>query len=102
MRGKAGPQTRGWGEKRMKTWMAGALVALMATTALGGPASAAGKGTCDRSCLIKLTDAYVASFARHSAASLPLAGNVAIVENVKPEKVGDGLWKDVTSGPTSF
>jgi hypothetical protein len=80
-----------------------AVAALLATVALTGSAGAAGKGaSCDRECLIRVTDQYVASFARHSAAGVPLAPNVAIVENVKPEKVGEGLWKDATGGPTSF
>jgi len=79
------------------------LAAAGALGALGAPASAADKdGACDRACLIRLTDSYVASFAKHSAAGLPLAPNVAVVENVKRERVGEGLWKDVTGGPTSF
>ena len=87
----------------MKAWTLTVGMALMAATALAGPANATGKtATCDRACLIRLTDAYVASFAKHSASGLPLAANVAVVENVKREKVGEGLWKDVTGGPTAF
>jgi hypothetical protein len=80
----------------------------MLTSALGscgkpGEATdAADKPACDRDCLLKLTDAYVASFAMHGAEGVPLEANVAVVENAKPIKVGDGLWKDVTAGPTRF
>jgi hypothetical protein len=62
----------------------------------------AAKPVCDRDCLIKLTDSYVASFAKHSAEGVPLSDEIKIVENVKPIKAGEGLWKDVSSGPTQF
>jgi hypothetical protein len=57
---------------------------------------------CDRACLIKLTDDYVASFAKHSVDGAHLADDVTIVENLKQLGAGEGLWKDVTSGPTQF
>jgi len=72
-----------------------ALAACNGTGAESGPA-------CDRDCLIKLTDSYVASFAKHSAEGVPLSDEVRIVENVKPIRAGEGLWKDVASGPTQF
>jgi hypothetical protein len=89
----------------MKKWTAGVVAGLMLTSALGGcarPAAEAAKPVCDRDCLLKLTDAYVASFARHSAEGLPLSDDVRIVENVKTIRAGEGLWKDVTGGPTVF
>lgn len=85
----------------MPKWMPIALAGTMLACALG-PAPAAAKAGCDRECLLKLTDNYVASFARHSTAGLPLESTVAIVENVKPIKPGEGLWKSVQSGPTAF
>ncbi|MEO6387433.1 MAG: hypothetical protein ABIT16_02025 [Croceibacterium sp.] len=57
---------------------------------------------CDRDCLLKLTDQYVASLASHSAAGLPLASGFKAVENIKPIAPGEGLWKDTTAGPTTF
>lgn len=95
----------------MMKWTAGVIAGLMLTSALGGCAKQGGnegsgaeaqKPVCDRDCLLKLTDAYVASFAKHSADGVPLESTVAIVENAKPIKAGEGLWKDVTSGPTQF
>ena len=61
----------------MMKWTAGVVAGLMLTSALGGcakqgsnegggKAADAAKPVCDRDCLLKLTDAYVASFAKHS------------------------------------
>jgi hypothetical protein len=95
----------------MTKWLAAVAAGLMLTTALGGcarrgseggDAAGAQKPVCDRDCLLKLTDAYVASFARHSLDGVPLASAAAIVENVKPIKPGEGLWKSVEAGPTQF
>jgi hypothetical protein len=55
-----------------------------------------------RPCLVKLTQAYVAGLEGNSAASVPFSDDVRIVENLKPIKAGDGLWKDVTGAGTDF
>jgi hypothetical protein len=89
----------------MTRWIPDLVAGLMLTSALGGcakPAAEAEKPVCDRDCLLKLTDSYVASLAKHSAEGVPLSNEVRIVENVKPIKAGEGLWKDVTAGPTAF
>ena len=57
---------------------------------------------CDRACLIELTDRYLAALAAHSPAGLPLAENLAFVENIEPMELGEGLWRDVTGGATEF
>jgi hypothetical protein len=85
----------------MSKWMPIALAGSMLAWAIV-PAPAAAKTVCDRTCLLKLTDAYVASFASHSLAGVPMESTAAIVENVTPIKAGEGLWKTVQSGPTSF
>ena len=85
----------------MSKWMPGALAVTMLAVTLV-PAPAAAKAACDRACLIKLTDAYIAGLARHSTQGVPLALHVAFVENAMPMKVGEGLWKDAQSGPTRF
>ena len=85
----------------MSKWMPIAVASTMLACTLV-PAPAAAKPVCDRDCLLKLTDAYVASFARHSLDGVAIEPTAAIVENVKPIKAGEGLWKDVTAGPTSF
>jgi hypothetical protein len=90
----------------MTKWTGALVTGLMLTSVLGGcakqAATEAAKPVCDRDCLLKLTDNYVASFAQHSGSGLPLEANVAIVENAKPIKLGEGLWKNVQSGQTKF
>ena len=91
----------------MTRWMPKAAVALLLTSALGacnqaGSDAGSDKPVCDRACLLSLTDNYVASFAAHSTEGLPLSDAVRIVENVKPIKAGEGLWKDATAGATQF
>jgi len=92
----------------MSKWIPGVLASLMIASALGGCAKSGGsdsetkKPACDRDCLLKVTDDYVASLAKHDAAGAHLASDVKIVENAKPIKTGEGLWKDTTAGPTRF
>ena len=76
------------------------IAALLAGAFVAGPAMA-GK-TCDRACLVRATDAYVAALVAHDPAKAPLATNVAFVENAQRVKIGEGLWKTTTSGPTTF
>ena len=76
----------------------GALLAL-GTIVAASPAAAE---QCDRQCLLKLTDRYVDALAAHNPAGLPLAENVAFVENLKRIPVGEGLWKTATGGRTAF
>ncbi len=66
---------------------------------MGSAAQAQGKtASCDRACLIKLTDAYVAALAKHDPKAVPLAADVRFVENVKKAKPGEGLWQSTTGG----
>ncbi|WEK45920.1 MAG: hypothetical protein P0Y56_12915 [Candidatus Andeanibacterium colombiense] len=81
----------------------GLSLALAACNQAGSTGAATeAKPVCDRDCLIELTDNYVASFAKHGTTGVPLSDEVKIVEDLKPIKAGEGLWTDVTSGPTQF
>jgi len=75
---------------------------LIAAFALCAGATAAQAKSCDRACLIKLTDDYVAALVKHDAKGLPIAANVKFVENVTRMNVGEGLWSTATAGPTTF
>jgi hypothetical protein len=68
-----------------------------ATEAAAAPAVA-----CNRQCLIDATDAYVAALVAHDPAKAPLADNIVFVENVTKSKPGEGLWKSVVKGPSTF
>jgi hypothetical protein len=67
-------------------------------TATTAPAPA----TCDRQCLVSATDAYVAALVAHDATKAPLAQNVVFVENVTKTVPGEGLWKTIVKGPSTF
>ena len=94
----------------MKSWTTGAFAGLMLTTALTAcnssesttTAPEAAAPVCDRACLIKLTDNYVAALVKHSADGAHLSNDVTIVENLKHIGTDAGLWKDLTAGPTQF
>src|SRR6478735_11408216 len=88
----------------MTKWMPGAAGALMLTTTLAGcnAASEPAKPVCDRACLVKLVQTYTAGLESNSAAGVTFSDEVRIVENLKPIKAGEGLWKDVTGAGSAF
>jgi len=57
---------------------------------------------CDRACLLSATDQYLAALVAHDPKAAPLAETVTFVENVKRLQPGEGLWKDISGGPTDF
>ena len=57
---------------------------------------------CDRDCIIKTVDTYLAAMAAHDPKAAPLADNVMFVENAKRMTPGEGLWKSITGGKTDF
>ena len=74
----------------------------LAILGLAAPTFAAPGNSCDRACLNKLADDYVAALVAHDPARVPLARGVKMVENVKRIQPGVGLWKSVTAAPTTF
>jgi hypothetical protein len=67
------------------------------------PAAAAAPAVaCDRACLNSATDAYVAALVAHDVTKAPLADGVVFVENVTKTKPGEGLWKTIVKGPSTF
>jgi hypothetical protein len=59
-------------------------------------------GACDRACLIRVTNDYLAAIVAHDPKAAPLAANVLFVENLKRLKPGEGIWASAVSGPTDF
>jgi hypothetical protein len=84
----------------------GAAALLLSVTLLTGcdsASEAAATGTsCDRDCIIGLTDRYLAALAGNSTTGVPFTGDVRFVENLKPLKPGQGLWQSVSGGKTGF
>lgn len=64
----------------------------------GDPATA----SCNRQCLIDATDGYVAALVAHDTAKAPLSDEIVFVENVTKMRPGEGLWKSIVKGPSTF
>jgi hypothetical protein len=78
------------------------LVALAVSVAVtAGPAFAQG-GSCDRACLNRIADAYIAALVAHDPAKAPLAPSVKFTEQAQVRAIGEGLWKTALGGPTTF
>jgi hypothetical protein len=73
----------------------------MAAAVAGLPAAA--QGTCDRACLLKTSDDYLAALVAHDPAKAPMAPNTKFTEQTKVLKVGEeGLWRSAISTSTTF
>jgi hypothetical protein len=70
--------------------------------AAGPSKAAAASPACNRECLIQATDAYVAAMVAHDVAKAPLSEYFVFVENVTKMRPGEGLWKSVVKGPSTF
>jgi hypothetical protein len=57
---------------------------------------------CDRDCLIELTDSYLAALVAGDTSAVPLATDIAFVENITRLQPGEGLWANAVSGPDNF
>jgi hypothetical protein len=57
---------------------------------------------CNRACLIKTVNAYLAAVVAHDPSQVKFSPDVKFVENITPMKPGEGLWKTATAGPTTF
>jgi hypothetical protein len=57
---------------------------------------------CDRACLNKTVDMYLAAVVAHDPSKVKFAPDVKFVENTVPTKPGDGLWKTASALPTTF
>jgi hypothetical protein len=66
------------------------------------PPPAAAAVACNRQCLIDTTDAYVAALVAHDPAKAPLSDEIKFVENAAKARPGEGLWKSIVKGPSTF
>lgn len=83
----------------MKTFLKSMTILTFAVSAMSSAASAA---KCDRACLDKTVDNYIAAMVAHDPSRVAFAADVKFVENTEPMKPGEGLWKTLTEGPTTF
>jgi len=78
------------------------LLALMLLTVVCGPRSAAAQAACDRACLTSVADAWFAAVIAHDPSKAPIAPNARFTEQTQITKIGEGLWKTASEGPTTF
>ncbi len=79
------------------------VLAVVAAMSASSIALAQGKAApCDRACLNKMVDSYLAALVAHDPSRVPLAANIKFVENTVPMKPGEGLWKTASAVPTTF
>lgn len=57
---------------------------------------------CDRACLTRTLDKYIAALVAHDPSKVAFASDVKFVENTKPMKPGEGLWKTASAPSTTF
>ena len=57
---------------------------------------------CDRACLIRTTNVYLAALVAHDPSIVDFSSGVKFVENTVPMKPGEGLWKTASAIPTTF
>lgn len=83
-----------------------AVLALGACSKPSGPAAAAPAAAapvaCNRQCLIDATDTYIAALVAHDIAKAPLSDEIVFVENATRTRPGEGLWKSIVKGPSTF
>ncbi|HEY0341211.1 MAG TPA: hypothetical protein VGC34_10425, partial [Steroidobacteraceae bacterium] len=52
--------------------------------------------SCERACLQKMLDSYLAAVFKHDPGAVPLAADYFATENTAQVAKGDGAWKSVT------
>ena len=78
-------------------------LSLVAWGAASQPAPGArANAACGRECLTELAKSYLAAVVAGNPSAVPLAADIAFVENVTRMKPGEGLWANAASGPTGF
>jgi hypothetical protein len=67
-----------------------------------GAAFATPGAKCDRQCLVKMMQQYLAAMVKHDSKAVPFADTVKFTENAAEMPIGKGLWETVSGGPTDF
>lgn len=78
---------------RLRSKLAGAIAAagaLASCTSLAGS-----EPSCDRACLIGVTEAYLDAMAARDPSQAPVAASVKFTENTEPLALGDGAWATI-------
>ena len=84
-------------QQRLTSTIAGMLAA---STAIA--LAQRGAAPCDKACLNRTVDSYLAAVVAHDPGRVHFATNIRFVENTVPLKPGEGLWKTASEAPTTF
>ena len=79
-----------------------AAVLVLVCASSGGAGAQSSGISCDRACLLGIADTYLAALTAHDPSKAPLAPSARFTEQAQALKVGEGLWRTVTQGPTAF
>lgn len=66
------------------------------------PQLMASPAKCDRACLKRTVDTYLAAVVAHDPSRVHFSPDVKFIENTVPMKPGDGLWKTASALPATF
>ena len=80
--------------------LSGALLPIL--MAVAAQAQGPAQKQCDRACLDKMVDSYLAAVVAHDPSRVPIAPGAKFVENAVRAKPGEGLWKTASEAPTTF
>jgi lysophospholipase L1-like esterase len=58
--------------------------------------------SCNRDCLLEAADDYLHALVAHDPSAVPLADDIAFVENIARLSPGQGLWQSAVAPPGSF
>jgi hypothetical protein len=75
---------------------------LMILSLAASTSSVAVAAKCDRVCLDKTVDTYIAALVAHDPSQVAWAADAKFIENTEPKKPGEGLWKTASEAPTTF
>jgi hypothetical protein len=68
-------------------------MAALAVIAAAASSASAAPAACDRSCLEKLLDTYLAAMARNAPADVARTGTARYTENGQEMPIGEGIWR---------
>jgi hypothetical protein len=77
-------------------------LSLVALTMIGATARAEQTAACDRNCLTRMADQYLAAMVKHDPAGLHLAASYKFTENTGKIVIGEGLWVGASNVSTTF
>ena len=80
----------------MKSAGGAVILALLLSSCSSSPSD------CDRDCLIRITDGYVAALAANDPSQVSISSDAMLVEDLERTAFGNGLWRTASGGASAF